>query len=294
MGRPIPEHFYKYASRKTAKAVLENRTLQWSSPAVLNDPFDVQFDMHLDLDKEQIKAIALPKLWSIIYEDAPFEPGNQLGHLLKLTKSKYPKMSREDFFNTRGADIDRGFQNLRDNLPAHQAAVRGVMARTKVLCFSEVPDSILMWAYYAEQQFGVVLVFRALVESDSAWLTAKPIAYSEKIPPFVDEKFLADMSAGLVSMSAVDLLERMTLTKALEWGHEREWRVTLAQGHSAELYEYFEFNANDLEAVIFGCLTSEADRAEISALIRKSYPHTKLRRAVKAAGEFKLLIEDIP
>jgi len=124
MGRPLPEHFYKYATRKTAKLVLENRTLQWSAPAVLNDPFDVQFDMHLELDKERIKAIALPKLWSIIYENAPFEPGNRLGHLLKRAKPKYPKMSKEEFFRTRGADIDKGFQNLIDNLPKHQAMVR--------------------------------------------------------------------------------------------------------------------------------------------------------------------------
>src|SRR5260370_22923308 len=186
MGRPLPEHFYKYATRKTAKLVLENRTLQWSAPAVLNDPFDVQFDMHLELDKERIKVIAVPKLWSIRYEHAPFEPGNRLGHLLKRAKPKYPKMSKEEFFRTRGADIDKGFQNLIDNLPKHQAMVRQVMARTKVLCFNELPDSILMWAYYAEQQYGVVLVFRALVESDSPWLAAKPIAYSDKTPHFVD------------------------------------------------------------------------------------------------------------
>ncbi len=156
-----------------------------------------------------------------------------------------------------------------------------------------MPDSILMWAYYAEQQYGVVLVFRALVESDSPWLAAKPIAYSEKIPPFVDEEFLADMSAGLASMSALDLMERMTITKALEWAHEREWRVTLQQGHSDAPYEYFKFNANDLEAVIFGCLTPVRDVVDLSAIAREKYPHVKLMRAVKAAGEFKLLLDPI-
>ncbi len=37
--------FFKYMSPGTAKTVLENSTLRWSSPILFNDPFDVPREM---------------------------------------------------------------------------------------------------------------------------------------------------------------------------------------------------------------------------------------------------------
>ena len=39
---------YKYVTVNTAKIVLETGKLRWSSPFMFNDPFDVQFDLHVN------------------------------------------------------------------------------------------------------------------------------------------------------------------------------------------------------------------------------------------------------
>jgi hypothetical protein len=41
------DHFYKYMTSSTAKVVLKNRSLKWSPASAFNDPFDMQFDLHL-------------------------------------------------------------------------------------------------------------------------------------------------------------------------------------------------------------------------------------------------------
>jgi hypothetical protein len=291
--RGRPERFYKYMSRGTAKVVLENQTLRWSVPSLLNDPFDVQFDMHMNnIDRARIKALALPKMWDAMFGDAQFEPGNVFGMMMAKFRGRLKKLSREEFDRNFGASIDEGIDNLLKHLPEHQADIRRHMAKTKVICFSEVPDSILMWAYYAEQQKGAVLCFRAPEGIDSGLLEARPLNYSKDVPPLVTEEFLADMSAGLVKMDPKALMERMTTTKALEWAHEREWRITLGYGRRPDaLFEDLEFHAEELDGVIFGCLMPEEDVQRLSRITLEKYPHTQLYRAVKADGEFKLAIE---
>jgi hypothetical protein len=294
-NRERPERFYKYMSRSTAKIVLENRTLRWSVPSLLNDPFDVQFDLHINnIDRQRIKALALPKMWEAFFGEHPFTPGNKLGLLMAIARGRLKKMTREEFDNLFGPGIDEGFDNLLKHLPEHQADIRKYMAKTKVICFSEVPDSILMWAYYAEQQKGAVLCFRAPEEADSPLLHAQPLNYSKHVPPLVTDEFLADMSAGLVKMDAKSLIERMTTTKALEWGHEREWRITLGHGRKPDaLFEDLSFRSEELDSVILGCLTPREEIEALSKLTREKYPKAKLQQVVKADGEFKLIIKDL-
>src|ERR1035437_506982 len=43
---------YKYVTADTGKKILENGTLRWSTPAVLNDPFDMQFAFQLPTDMQ--------------------------------------------------------------------------------------------------------------------------------------------------------------------------------------------------------------------------------------------------
>ena len=44
-----PNRLYKYMKATTATTVLDSNSLRWSSPTLFNDPFDLQFDLHLEL-----------------------------------------------------------------------------------------------------------------------------------------------------------------------------------------------------------------------------------------------------
>ena len=62
------EFFFKYMSRDTGRIVLENRTLRWSTPGTLNDPYDVQFDLQFDIKRDVVKQTTLDKMWTLTME----------------------------------------------------------------------------------------------------------------------------------------------------------------------------------------------------------------------------------
>jgi hypothetical protein len=46
--------FFKYVTMDKAKKILENGKLRWSAPRHFNDPFDIQFDMHVDYKEAEL------------------------------------------------------------------------------------------------------------------------------------------------------------------------------------------------------------------------------------------------
>ena len=50
-------HFFKYVNVDAAKIILESGKLRWSSPLMFNDPFDVQFDLHVEFDDAKIVSL---------------------------------------------------------------------------------------------------------------------------------------------------------------------------------------------------------------------------------------------
>jgi hypothetical protein len=88
--------FYKYMGAETAHIVLTNQTLRWSTPGTLNDPYDMQFDLRYDIDRNIVRRMALEKLWEA-YRGAPVMVGNVLGVLMQVIRAKVPDMSREQF-----------------------------------------------------------------------------------------------------------------------------------------------------------------------------------------------------
>ena len=49
------ESLFKYISRDAAVAVLNSRSLRWSSAASFNDPFDMRFDLYVDIDQPKVR-----------------------------------------------------------------------------------------------------------------------------------------------------------------------------------------------------------------------------------------------
>ena len=57
--------FFKYVTADTAKIVLESGARRWSSPLLFNDPFDVQFDLHVEYDAKKLVSLIREELWEI-------------------------------------------------------------------------------------------------------------------------------------------------------------------------------------------------------------------------------------
>lgn len=296
MTKSPPELFYKYMTGGTARIVLERHTLRWSTPALFNDPYDTQFDLHVEGDRDEVRQRSLEKLWNAWYGDGPYKPhpNNLQGQLIKKYRAVFPKMSREEFEAEMGQSIDEGFENAMRALPALQAEFRSEMSNSKILCQSIVPDSLLMWSYYADHHRGAVLCFKADPGLNSPWLVAQAVTYSRSMPRIGDVEFFSDLSAGLVALDAKTLVDQVIFTKAAEWAHEGEWRLQAGSGrHKEAAFEDVPFHRSELDAVIFGCVMSPGDRAALKEIVRNQYPHARILAARKHDREFRLVIETV-
>jgi hypothetical protein len=285
-------HFFKYTTRGTARAVLGNQTLRWSTPATLNDPYDVQFDLHIEVDKEAVKKAALQKLWDAHYGTQPIQARNKLGDAINLVRGVFPKLSRQEFDELYGEGIDEGFAAAERSLPGVHAAIRAEMSKSKLLCLTELADDLAMWAYYAEQHCGVVFQFRSVPELDSAWGMARPVKYVSEVPRMFDEGFLVEMLSGMASIDVQSIVDRMVYTKSSHWAHEREWRVVAGSGRDPQApYEDIKFHAEELQAVMLGARMTNADRVEIIDLVRARFPRTRVMQAAMAKRRFQMEFE---
>jgi hypothetical protein len=283
------EHFYKYMTAGTAKIVLGNSTLRWSSPATFNDPFDVQFDLHLEYDPARVEKEAMLRIWEVYSGERALQPGNPLGALLLAVRDRVPGLSRQDLYGVLMGAVAEGIARGAAALPQVQEDFRRQLCSIKVLCLSETYENILMWSHYASDHTGVALRFSCVPDLDSAWGAAKPMRYTKRMPRLMDEREMIDLLWGAGGIDTQDLLERAVYSKAQDWSYEREWRVFGGDGRDPRnLYDDYRFNPRELTAVYFGCRAAEANKGEAIALLADQYPHAEVYQAVQAEREFSL------
>lgn len=285
-------HFYKYMSCDAARATLENCTLRWSTPPILNDPFDMQFAFQLEVNKDNVRVLALKKSWDHIHGEPAARPLNELGRLIRQHKPALVELSREKFNEGIGKSIDESFDNMKKKMFEFNTTIMGSFKTDKILCFSELPNSILMWSYYAQNHTGLVLRFTDAVPN-SPLSRAKQVRYVETIPSLFDDDMLSDLLAGYDVLNADYLIDEVALTKSKLWAHEREWRVYTGKGRTSDAFEDVPFNAKEFDGVIFGIRTAESDRKSFLELIREKYSHAKLLQAKAETITYSITFQKI-
>ncbi len=249
--------FFKYMSFETALAVLQNRTLRWSTPSLLNDPFDLRFNLRVKVDFERVKRLALDQSWNDHFGANPSPPGNKLGeviaHSRQLSIRNHKAMSREEFGAYFDSAINESLAKVLPGVETARTQVQPMLDRTKVLCLCGQPDNMLMWSHYAQQHSGVAIRFENVLELDSPYCQAQEVTYSSAMPHWVDEQSLADLLSGRAQSDPVTLFRKLVFTKSQDWSYEREWRVCGGFGRDTEaLFEDLTFAEQELESVIFG------------------------------------------
>ncbi|MCL6706695.1 DUF2971 domain-containing protein [Pseudomonas sp. R2.Fl] len=283
-------HFFKYMSVSTAKIVLENRTLRWSSPKKLNDPFDIQFNMEIEADPSKVKERALELLWQVHQGKLNPNPDNPLGAVFGLLRYHKIPLSRNDIVKEFGPAFDEGFSRMLAKLPEIHAEAARIIEDNKILCLTTRPDNTLMWAHYAEAHQGIVLRFRSIPALNTPYGMAKPVNYVEKVPVLLDEEQLAGVFSGVFSLKEAGILDRTIYTKSKHWQYEDEWRLSAGAGRNPGAdFEDCPFGQNELDGIIFGLRTSDEDRAQIRAFA-KPYPNVQWMHVQREPASFDLRI----
>ena len=252
----------------TAKKVLANRTLRWSSPVLFNDPFDVPREMSFGLTPVDIVQ-ALSRRMANLIENPP-EDTSQLTPTIRLIVDTVKKGIRPEV----RAELLEGLKETAashrptgESMDALRAMWRTFIPDFRILCLTESPAHVAMWYHYADKYRGVVIEFRCDDELDSPWLMAKPIEYPDSKP----EVYTAEGWAKLLTMphelAIRTMLDVSTFTKSPDWSYEREWRITSFKrstdtGHFTD----YKFHEKDLAAVYLGPMIPVSDSEPVRAL----------------------------
>ena len=125
--------------------LLLNNEVYCPSPLLFNDPFDCLFPLSdADITDESIQTI-------LKFQTHLGNPGAVPEEVAEAIKV----MLLDSW--------DRGGRKWKDWQAAFLVAVRTRLARTGVVCFSELPDCILMWGHYADGHRGVCVQFERSV-----------------------------------------------------------------------------------------------------------------------------------
>ena len=279
-------HFFKYMPVSVARIVLTSRTLRWSTPGTLNDPYDVQFDLRVQADPVLLKAMALDKMWAVLRGERDRPIVNMSGQGMRLLGMSGYSPTRTEFDSIFGPGVDEGLHRLLNTMPEANSDVRRMMASSKLLCLTEDPTNPSMWAHYADQNRGVVLCFRSIPAFDSPYGMARRVEYLRSLPNLLDEEFLSDLLAGYRNIEPKAIIDRLVFTKGEAWSNEKEWRVYSGDGRNAFApHEDLPFHDLEIDHAIFGINTSAEDQKTISSLCQR-YPNIELLRAVRSETGF--------
>ena len=264
-------------SASTARLVLENKALRWSSPNLFNDPFDVPRELAFGITSEETVQALAQRLISLI--EHPPEDTSALGPEVRLIVDTVRQGIDPELRSEMIAGIKETAETLRPSGTSTEelrALWRSWIPDFRILCLTESPAHSAMWFHYADQYKGAVLEFNCSDELDSAWLVAEPVTYPASKP----EVFEANGWAKLMMMPrevAIKTIFRVsTYTKSPDWSYENEWRITsFKRPNDTGLFTDYKFDSRELSAVYLGPLMSVADKASLIELATK-YPHIKI------------------
>ena len=143
-------------------------------------------------------------------KDEKIDPIGVLRDILRDSRILVTRLSRaNDPF-----DLQLGFSNSLSDayIAGFQSKYCKLEEKIGVVCFSERPDSILMWSHYANCHRGFALEF----ELDEKSL--EKVVYSTEAPQLPNE---TDTNIEAVRK---EVFNRALRTKAIDWAYEREWR----------------------------------------------------------------------
>ena len=290
---PPPQVLYKYVSAATAKLILGNRKLRFQSPLQYNDPFDSQWDALWELRSasahNRVAALIRTALtdrnsWP---SDADQEARSMLESTLRDLDSVPPK--------ERDTKVELLSQQIAAALLAADRTedpVHRLRERFRILCLTEVDDSVLMWSHYADQHKGVVLGFNTRTLEDTYKRPLSRVRYETDFPRLIDiDKWLHSVVFGpSYEWKDPDVARTLVLLKHADWAYEREWRwVWIAPTTTTSLFDDFTIPSTALVSLGFGCRTCKPTQIALSYLAMASSPFVELFSMTPARDRIALV-----
>jgi len=251
---------------QTAKAVLKNQSMRWSSPLLFNDPFDVPRQLTFGVTPERVSGELMKRVLKLIAH--PPEDTSSLHKVLE-TVVKAVQMGFPEHLQAKLiAEFRENFASAAST-PAHLDGFReywtDILPKLRILCVTESPSHVAMWHHYADKYTGVVLEFSPTGHADSSFHHAARVRYSKAEPAFYGAKGWAEFLTIKPEIAAKKLFNEAIFTKSQDWSYESEWRLfTFTNGvETKELFSDYEFFKTELTGIYLGPSLLDNERLEI-------------------------------
>jgi DNA-directed RNA polymerase subunit F len=280
------QKFYKYLSPSSVRKVFDKKTLKWSAPLTFNDPFDVQFDLHIKYDKDRVVRQTMRALTQAFANWKKLPEGHRFKKAVEEWREAGIKMG--DFIAAMQPAVSQSLDAIDTALPKTQKELREILERLKVLCLSETNDNLLMWAHYCDCHKGAVIELSVVKEPASAWAAGRSVRYTDDMPLLADDDKMIKLLSGEGTLAEFATYENAVYVKSAAWAYEKEWRVVLSLQDASTKFDLHPFNECELTAIYLGCRMSQEDAKYIRDAVKKGYKYTKVYSAKKNEKKFAL------
>ena len=182
---------YKYFKINSEFPTVNNLlTLRFSSPSLMNDPFEFLIGEIEKINKKQADNLI------------------KKGYRLKKTV----KGINQYFDAEQNSILKKQYECLNNHI--------------RIICFSTENSNILMWSHYTNNHKGFVIEYdiekimqRFSYEKHPICLS--PVQYSSDMPSIRNLIFLDELERG-------EEMYKVICTKANNWNYENEWRMVIS------------------------------------------------------------------
>lgn len=281
-----PTHIYKYFTPARA-SVLTDARLRYSPLGAFNDPFEGRPSIKALLTQEKLlKGVQqeIETTWRKQYQNLPITVRESLTpERYYAVLTEFAASKRQEIISAADGWTEPVIKQFHELMDEHLGAA----------CFSEVPDSLLMWAHYASDHTGFVVEFdghhshfhEGRSPSDD-FRRLRRVSYREARP-----------TGALTELDGT----RVFLVKSGHWAYEREWRIfrSLKEADHVNPDEpfgihLFNFPREAVRSIILGARSSDAtaDTIVSSVSASTSYQNVAIRKAVPDENHFLLRFID--
>lgn len=270
----LPKSIFKY--RKVDEYTIKNLeedTVWLSDPIHLNDPYDCAHTIDLarilqspawfnkfmqekggdlDLSEDQKKNLAISQ--------------DPLSELMEIDLLKEPPEKRETVKAYFLSDQNKRHENLAIT------SSKTFASQFKLCSFSELNDSMLMWAHYASyhQGFCVEYDLEKIPDKDYRRRFMYPVIYDDKMFDATEHfmKMKEDKSLNILHWHLA------ALVKARDWEYEKEWRLVFPNGI---IDSEISYGIGKPKMVYIGTKISQPDQYLLTEICqRRHIPYVKM------------------
>ncbi len=278
---------YKYVSAERID-ILQNRLIRFTQPNAMNDPFEA---------RPYFEAFATKEGFAKAFADAIRQKPSMWAYLRGVTQTKMELQACAEKIEIDPdyADLLYKDSGLPNPLPNERDRVYRLFNKNVgILSLSVTPDNLLMWAHYAEEHTGFVLVFDG--SHDFFWGNDSLLGFAKPEP------VVYRAIRPRTTIEEVTMIE-LFFIKGSDWKYEKEWRYLKylndaddrCGGANTPAVNLFRLPPKCIMGVILGCYTSQELKDKIVSLRRDDpeFEHLQIQHAGMSTTHYRLIIKEI-